>query len=275
MTLAALHPQIVHFVIALLFMGVLLRCVSLTGKAAFTGPAAVVLLLVGTVAAVLAVQSGTAAHGPVERVPGARAAVMDHQEWGERTRNIFLVVAALEIAALAPALSRWRRWVLAASALVGLGGAVSLYEAADRGGDLVYAYAGGVGIRSGDPADVDRLLVAGLYHEAMLERKQGKPGEAAQLIGQLAQRYPDDTAVRLLAVESLIVDKQDGKAALAALKWFAPASDSRFLRFRVGLLRADAFAAAGMPDSARIVLQAMAAEFANNRAIQDRLGKLR
>src|SRR5205809_7822252 len=29
-TLAALHPQIVHFVIALLFMGVLLRCVSLT-----------------------------------------------------------------------------------------------------------------------------------------------------------------------------------------------------------------------------------------------------
>src|SRR2546422_8465817 len=123
-----------------------------------------------------------------------------------------------------------------------LGGAVSLYEAADRGGDLVYAYAGGVGIRSGDPADVDRLLVAGLYHEAMLERKQGKPSEAAQLIGQLAQRYPDDTSVRLLAVESLIVDKQDGKAALAALKWFAPGSDSRFLRFRVGLLRADAFA---------------------------------
>src|SRR5439155_1681626 len=148
----------------------------------------------------------------------------------------------------------------------GLGGTVSLYQAADRGGDLVYAYAGGVGIRSGDPADVDRLLVAGLYHEAMLERKQGKPGEAAQLIGQLAQRYPEDTAVRLLAVESLIVDKQDGKAALTALKQFAPGSDSRFLRFRVGLLRADAFAAAGMPDSARIVLRAMAAEFANNRA---------
>ena len=275
MTLAALHPQIVHFVIALLFMGVLLRCVSLTGKAAFAGPAAAVLLLVGTVAAVLAVQSGTAAHGPVERVPGARAAVIEHEEWGERTRNIFLVVAALEIAALAPALSRWRRWVLAASAVVGLGGAVSLYEAADRGGDLVYAYAGGVGIRSGDPADVDRLLVAGLYHEAMLERKQGKPGEAAQLIGQLAQRYPEDTAVRLLAVESLIVDKQDGKAALTALKQFAPGSDSRFLRFRVGLLRADAFAAAGMSDSARIVLRAMAAEFAGNRAIQDRLGKLK
>src|SRR5213076_3368583 len=149
--------------------------VSLTGRAPFTGPAARVLLLVGTGAAVLAVQSGTAAHGPVERVPGARAA------------------------ALAPAVSRWRRWVLAGSALVGVGGAVSLYEAADLGGDLVYNYAGGVGIRSGDPADVGRLLVAGLYHQAMLERKAGKPADAAQLIGQLSQRYPADTGVRLLA----------------------------------------------------------------------------
>ena len=275
MSLAALHPQVVHFVIALLFVGVLLRCVSLTGRVSFTGPAAAVLLLLGTGAAVLAVQSGTAAHGPVERVPGARAAVTQHEEWGERTRNIFLVVAALEIAALVPAVSRWRKGVLAASALVGLGGAVSLYEAADLGGDLVYAYAGGVGIRSGDPADVGRLLVAGLYHEAMVERKAGKPTDAAQLIGQLAQRYPDDTSVRLLVVESLLVDKHDGKAALAALQWFPAAPDSRFLRFRVGLLRADALAATGMPDSAKAQLQAMAREFSNNRAIEDRLGKLK
>lgn len=275
MSLAALHPQVVHFVIALLFVGVLARWVSLTGRAPFTGPAAAALLLVGTGAAVLAVQSGTAAHGPVERVPGARAAVQQHEEWGERTRNIFLVVAALEIAALVPAVSRWRKGVLAASALVGLGGAASLYEAADLGGDLVYAYAGGVGIRSGDPADVGRLLVAGLYHQAMLERKAGKPADAAQLIGQLAQRYPDDTSVRLLVVESLLVDRHDGKAALAALQWFPAAPDSRFLRFRVGLLRADALAATGMADSAKAVLRAMAGAFANNRAIEERLTKLR
>src|SRR5207302_596450 len=178
--LAPLHPQIVHFVIALLFCGVLFRWLSLigTGRLAFTGPAAAVLLLVGTAAAVLAVQSGPAAHGPVERVPGARAAVQDHEEWGERTRNIFLGVALLE--------------------------------------------------------------------------------DAAQLVGELAQRYPDDTAVRLLTVESLIVDKHDGRGALAALKWFPPAPESRFLRFRVGLLRADALAAAGMLDSAKILLQGMA-----------------
>ncbi|HYU36576.1 MAG TPA: DUF2231 domain-containing protein [Gemmatimonadales bacterium] len=275
MSLAPLHPQIVHFVIALLFAGVVFRCIAVTGRAAFTGPAAAVLLLVGTLGAVLAAKSGTDAHGPVERVPGARAAVVAHEEWGERTRNIFLVVAALEIAALIPAAQPWRKGVHLASALVGLAGAFSLYEAGEHGGELVYTYAGGVGIRSGNPDDVGRLLVAGLYHQAMLERKAGRTAEAARLIGQLAQRYPDDTSARLLAIESLIVDQKDGRAALGALASFPVVLDSRFLRFRVGLLRADAFASAGMRDSAKAVLQAMSQEFASNRAVEERMAKLR
>ena len=272
MSLASLHPPIVHFVIALLFAGVLFRCIALTGRAAFTGPAAAVLLLVGTLGAVLAVKSGADAHGPVERVPGARAAVMEHEEWGERTRNIFLVVAALEIAALIPAAQRWRKGVHIASAVVGLAGGFSLYEAGEHGGDLVYAYAGGVGIRSGNPDDVDRLLVAGLYHQAVLDRKAGRAAEAAELISQLAQRHPEDTSARLLVIESLIVDKKNGKAALAP---FPAAPASRFLRLRVGLLRADAFVAAGMPDSAKAVLQAMSQEFASNRAVEERMAKLK
>ena len=277
--LAPLHPQIVHFVIALLFCGVVFRWLSFvgSGRLGFMGPAAAVLLLIGTAAAVLAVQSGLAAHGPVERVPGARAAVQDHEEWGTRTRNLFLAVALLEIVALAVRRSpyaKYQRTVLVASGLAGLAGAYALYQAGDKGGDLVYGYAGGVGIRSGDPTDIGHLLMAGLYHQAMAERRAGKATDAAQLIGELAQRYPDDTAVRLLTVESLIVDRHDGKGALAALKWFPATPDSRFLRLRVGLLRADALAAVGAPDSARLVLQGMSAEFSNNAAIRDRLAKL-
>src|SRR3989449_1385422 len=168
------------------------------------------------------------------RVPGARAAVMEHEEWGERTRNIFLVVAALEIAALIPAVQRWRKGVRIASAVVGLAGAFSPYEAGEHGGDLVYAYAGGVGIHSGNPDDVDRLLVAGLYHQAMLDRKAGRTAEAAELISQLAQRHPEDTSARLLGIESVIVEQKNGKAALAALAPFPATPSSRFLLLRVG-----------------------------------------
>src|SRR6266496_2878204 len=108
--LAFYHPQIVHFVLALLGAGVLLRWIALTGKWPWTSPAAAALLLAGTLAAVAAVQSGTDAHGPVERIPGVRGAVVEHEEWGERTRNVFLVVGALEILALAFATRPWRRW---------------------------------------------------------------------------------------------------------------------------------------------------------------------
>ena len=66
--------------------------------------------------------------------------------------------------------SEKRRYVLVASTVVGLVGIVSVYQAGAHGGDLVYKYAGGIGIRSGDPADVERLLVTGLYQQAQLDR---------------------------------------------------------------------------------------------------------
>ena len=71
------------------------------------------------------------------------------------------------------------------------------------------------------------------------------------------------------------MDKKNGKAALAALAPFPAAPGSRFLRLRVGLLRADAFVAAGMPDSAKAILKVMARAFTNNRAVEERQEKLK
>ncbi len=93
-----------------------------------------------------------------------------------------------------------------------------LYEAAEHGGDLVYKYAGGVGIRSGDTADVRRLLVAGLYHSVATDRAQGRREEAARLVTELVRRVPHDLGVKLLGVESLLEDRQDARAALEALQ---------------------------------------------------------
>jgi uncharacterized membrane protein len=134
------HPVIVHFAIALVVTGVIFRWISLSGRAAFTGPAAATLLLVGALATVVAVQSGTDAHGPVERIPGARQAVIDHEEAGEWARNVFLVLAALELIAL---IVRRRnlnvaRGALWGSAIVGVFGLSAMYKAGARGGDVVY-----------------------------------------------------------------------------------------------------------------------------------------
>jgi uncharacterized membrane protein len=269
------HPQIVHFAIALLVVGVLLRLVSLIGRPAFVSPAAALLIFLGTGASVLAVRSGEDAHGPVERVPGARAAVVEHEEWGERARNVFFAVAALELLGLAVRRSPRIRFVQAASAIVGVAGLWVLYQAGEHGGRLVYSYAGGVGIRSGAPEDVGRLLLAGLYHQAQLDRRAGRSAEAAALIDEAARRFPDDPEVRLLAAESHLLDRRDPAAALAALDRIVVPASSAFLRVRAGNLRADALEASGDREGALAVLQKLAEEFPANARLKQRIERLR
>ena len=272
--IGSLHPIIVHFTIALLVGGILFRWIWFTGKAPFTGAAATTLLLVGTATAVFAVKSGDDAHGPAERIPGARRAVVEHEDWGERTRNLFLVIAVLEIAALALSDRRVKKGALVASAVVGAGGLFAIYETGEHGGELVYGYAGGVGTRYEETEDTQRLLLAGLYHQSVVDRREGRSEDAARLIDEMARRFPDDPEVMLLAVESLILDRRDGNAGLAALRRIPPAQDNRG-RFRTGMLTADAYAAAGFSDSARVTLEQLLADFPDNRRITDRLGALR
>ncbi len=273
--IAYFHPQIVHFVVALLFVGVLLRLASLANRWAFTGPAAATLLLLGTAAAVLAAKSGTDAHGPVERIPGARAAVTQHEDAGEWARDVFLAVAALEIAALALGSRAGRRWVLAASGLVGLVGLATVYRASELGGQLVYKYAGGVGTRYGDSTDVQRLLLAGLYQQAMQDRAAQRTDAAAQTVEMMSQRFPRDPSVQLLRAESQVLDLKDGRAALATLAQIPASPGDRFLGFRIAFLKADAYLAAGLKDSARVTLEALSQAFPNNPRIKQRLDQLK
>jgi uncharacterized membrane protein len=271
--MASYHPQIVHFVIALLGLGVVLRVLSLLRRPAWIGPTATLLLLLGATASVLAVWSGDAAHGPVERVPGARQAVEEHEEWGVRTRNVFLGVAVLELIALAVR-PRRRGWVLAAAAVLGGVGLWCLYEAGEHGGELVYAYAGGVGIRSGDPRDVERLFVAGVYHQAQQDRRAGRAADAAAIIEEAARRFPDDPEVQVLAGESLLVDRNDATAALASLDRVGVPDGNRALRLRHGMLRAEALAKAGQHDAALAVVQALADAFPDSVRLKEQLTRL-
>lgn len=273
---APLHPQVVHFVVALGCVGLLLRLISVAGKAQWTRPAGAALLILAAVSSVVAVKSGTAAHGPVERIPGAREAVERHEDAGKTTRNFLLVVGALEILGLMfTSRETARRWVLAASALTGIVACYHLYEAADEGGKLVYNFAGGPGLRSGDPADVRHLLVAGLYSRAQSARDSGQNAEAARLTDELVRQMPGDPGVALLAVRSLLADRKDPVAALSALDSLkVPVANPRF-DIQVGVLRSEALAAAGNTDSARAALTGLGSEFPGNRSVQRALEGLR
>ncbi len=263
--IGSLHPQIVHFVVALLIMGVIARIVTLFPlgpRWSFANGMAATLLLLGTAAAVVAVQSGLDAHEKVESIPGVRQAVNVHEDYGEDTRDIFLVVSVVEIALLVAASRKpgLVKGLRALSALIGIVGGVYLYEAGDHGGDLVYSYGGGVGVRSGDTTDVHRVLVAGLYDNLQLARKAGHHDEAARLTDQLQTMMPGDTSVRMLRIQSMVRDRNDARGALAALDSIAVAPTNRRLRFQKALLQAEALDSAGMRDSARAVLTGLKKE---------------
>jgi uncharacterized membrane protein len=272
------HPQIVHFVVALLFVGVGARVLSylpLPRWLSFFGPASTALILIGTGAAVLAAEAGDQAHDKVERMPGARAAVQDHENLGEWARDTFLIVSALELVVLALGSRRAAKGLRVAATVGGVVGLVVLYQAADHGGDLVYGYAGGVGIRSGDTADVTHLLVAGLYNAALQDRQAGRPAEAARLIQELGRRLPADTNVKFLQIESTLRDQGNPTAALAGLDSVTIAPNDRRMQMRSGSLRADALAAAGKKDSARAVVQNLLAKYPNNPRLKQQLDRLR
>jgi uncharacterized membrane protein len=271
--LGPLHPQVVHFVVALGLVGVLFRLLSLFWRRSWLAPAATTLIVLTAGASVVAVKSGTDAHGVAERIPGARDAVIEHEEWGERTRNLLLALAGLELLTLAFASKPAGRALQFGAALGGLAAAGAIYQASDLGGDLVYNHAGGVGTRSGNPDDITNLLVAGLYHAARSARDSGRAETAARLIDELTRARPGDTSVWMLAAESRIRDRRDPAAALAVLDSVRPPAGSRF-DVRHGLLESEARAALGQADTAKMVLEQLLQRHPDNRAVKEALAKL-
>ena len=278
-TLAEIHPQVVHFAIVLLLVGVAFRIISLTGWFSFTKHSAAVFLIGGTLAALVAVKSGDAAHGPVERIPGVRAAVIEHEEYGEKTHDVFAVVALLEILALGLAaggkVAKYAKAAYVASAAIGVYGGVVLYEAAEHGGKLVYEYAGGPGLRTGNPEDVERLLLAGLHLQAQADRKAGRAADAARLVQEMATRFPADTTVQFLRAESLLLDAKDLPGALAAARGVAIDDKSARWATRKAGLVADVFVAMAMPDSARAALAPVVEAFPQNTRLKAKLDSIK
>ena len=272
--MGALHPQVVHFTIVLAIIGVAFRLVSLLGKPAFASPAATTLLLLAALSSVVSVRSGTAAHGPVERAPGARPAVMEHEEWGERTQATLLIVVGIELLGLALRKFSKVRYVHGLAAVAGVAAVFCVYEAGEHGGELVYAYAGGVGIRSGDPKDVERLLLAGYYHQALADRAAGRAEQAGALISAAAARFPSDPEVRMLAADSLLKDQKNPQAALDVLAAIQVPADNRFMAFQRANLQADAYEALGQKEAAAAALEPLLKDFPNPR-LQQRIDSLR
>lgn len=297
--IGSFHPQIVHFVVVGGVLGLPLYWLAFVPRFRALRLTGTILLVVATVGAWAAVESGREAHELAERVPGVGAAVRKHEELGEDTRSIFTGVLLLELVALGLA---WKGRAPGRSLMdVGVGesgvpdpspirfatvimrvvvgitwafGAIVLFEAAQQGGDVVFNYAGGVGVRRGNPQDVQRLLVAGLYEQSQVDRRNGDHDGAARLVREMRRLQPDSASVQLLWVESLLQDRKDPRAALAALDSIEVGPRDLRTRFGAALSRAAAYRMLGEPDSARAALDALPERFRHSRMVREQIERL-
>lgn len=152
-----LHPIIIHFPIALLLVAPLFIFLGLVRPAklwAFS-MAALLLMLLGTAGAYIAVETGEATAQLVDQTPRVHAAIEEHQAYAEKTRLIFTVLTAL-FALLAVAPLAFRKLkpapILAAQGLflvVYMASCLVLARTGHLGGRLVHGY--GVHVMLGEP----------------------------------------------------------------------------------------------------------------------------
>jgi len=145
-----LHPLVIHFPVALLLVAPVFLLLSAFWRKhglAF-GIAALVLLLLGTAAAFVSVETGEAAAELADRTEAITAAITQHQELAEQARNVFAVITvcyAVLLALSGGAIKRLAKpGVQMTVALVTCGavlaGSLEIVAAAHRGGLLVHKF---------------------------------------------------------------------------------------------------------------------------------------
>ncbi|MDP4175328.1 MAG: hypothetical protein Q8933_15240 [Bacteroidota bacterium] len=142
-----IHPMIVHFPIALLFVGFLSDFISLFYKKEFFSKTGLYLLILGTLGVITAFYTGNLAGDGISETGALKQALETHEDAATLTLWIMLSAALLRIAFV------WMKKYSGAfkylAFFVFLVGILSLARTGFYGGELVYKHAAGVRLNLG------------------------------------------------------------------------------------------------------------------------------
>ncbi len=136
------HPQIVHFPIAILSAAVLSDLISYFWQKDFFSKMTIALLVVGVIAAFIAVQSGETALDNLKNINSIKYLLSQHEEAGEKVLKIFGLVLFLKLILLY--VKKEILLVKLMLTLVMFAGLFQIYQAGHFGGILVFEKGAGV-----------------------------------------------------------------------------------------------------------------------------------
>ena len=140
--LAPFHPQITHGPIVLIIVAFLFEIAGRLLDRDWWRKAAFAMLILGVVSAYLAVQSGEAASGAVEKQGVPEQTVDAHGNLGKLA--MWLGLGAVVARALAGRMGPVRGAVTGLGLALHLGAAIAVGIAAHRGGQLIFEHGAGV-----------------------------------------------------------------------------------------------------------------------------------
>jgi thioredoxin-like negative regulator of GroEL len=112
-----------------------------------------------------------------------------------------------------------------------------------------------------------------LYNESREARKTKNYNDAAMLVAEMRRRWPNDTSIRFLGVESLM-DRKQYRPALTALDSLSFGPKDRNVT-RKATMQADAYLALNKPDSAKAVLTPVVAANPQNTRLKAKLDSIK
>jgi uncharacterized membrane protein len=142
-----LHPAVVHFPIVLIFLGTVLSLLTIfTRRGALPQYAAFILILAAGGAQLAVITGGDQVDDVIQRMPDAKPLVLVHAEWAMKMRTVAVIAGVSALVALASyRLRRFRRVLAFITTIIAAGACFCAFEAAERGGEMVYHH--GVGVK--------------------------------------------------------------------------------------------------------------------------------
>ncbi|UII30637.1 hypothetical protein LVD17_20295 [Fulvivirga ulvae] len=144
------HALSVHFPIAFLLLGTLLKLIAVFVKKDFLATSGSLLLYLGTITAWIAIYTGDLADGKVSRSICDPTVLKSHENMAYYLAYIFSAATTLDVAIRSGKLNNFRGIGTLAVAFLMLIGSSLLTYMGDLGASLVYEQAAGVSVPSED-----------------------------------------------------------------------------------------------------------------------------
>jgi uncharacterized membrane protein len=137
---------VVHFPIVLILLGTVAAVIAVFWRKGYVPAFAAALLVLGALGAWVAMETGESDGGLVENTaPQVERLIEAHENWARRTLTVAAIAAVIAVGAAALfRFPRVARGVAVAAALAAGVASWTLYETGHRGGALVYQHGAGV-----------------------------------------------------------------------------------------------------------------------------------